>query len=493
MIYPPTGGFTDYNTPTGVLYVATYLKKHGYNVKFIDCSITKNFLEIILAEVKDAIALCSYCMSIHIKYIIPLLTSVKQVNPNIKVILGGPHPTLFPEQTAADPLIDFVCIGEGEETTLELINFIVDPKNNKNYSDIKGICYNNGNEIITTLIRPFIDMDKLPFIDWELMEPSAIKSMSDKIARVQTSRGCPFLCSFCINVVSKNSKMRYRSPKLVVDEMEYLVKKFNVKRIGIRDEVFLMNRKNVQEICEEIIHRNLKITWLCNPHIRFLRENWTSENLLNLMKKSGCNKLQGGGESGSQRVLDMLHKTVSPLDILNFVKRCKKHNIVPLIAFMTGLPTETKKEQLQTLRLIYKILESNPATFINGPATFRVYPGGELYNQCIQNYNLKMPTSFRDWIHSDTIGGYKNPWIDHLYFSQNLWSHVTFARLDKLNQLTSVCKKISKKYNIILAILAFFYGKISHFRLKHNFYHINIDFYILYLYWRLNGEIPEFS
>lgn len=492
IIYPPTGSITDYNTPMGALYIATYLQEHGYDVKFIDCSVEDDWHNQVSAEVKDAICIGSYCMSIHIKYLIPLLEEVKKINPSIKTVLGGAHPTLFPEQTAADPLVDFVVVGEGEETMLELVQFI--EENATDFSSVKGISFKTGvGGVHSTPNREFIDMDTLPFVDWSLMSQKALDSMKTKIARVQTSRGCPFLCAFCINVVSKNGKMRYRSPQKVVDEIEHLVNTYGVKRIGIRDEVFLLNRQKAREIAEGIIDRGIKITWLANPHVRFLRESWVDDEYLDLLKRSGCTKLQCGGESGSQRVLDMLHKTVTPEDILNFVRRTNKHGIISLVAFMTGLPTETREEQLETLKLIWRILDLAPETFINGAAMFRPYPGGELFDRCVKEYGLEIPKTFKDWADVETIGGNKPPWVDRLWFDQNLWTHVTFARLSKVGQLTEMCKKISQKYGIHYAIAAYLYGKLSHARLKYNYYGFPFEFYALHLLWKWRGEIPELS
>lgn len=499
LLYPPTGSFTDYNTPTGTLYVATYLKQHGYDVTFIDCSVEENYMERVREAVKDALCIGSYCMSVHIKHLIPLLEEVKRINPAIKTVLGGAHPTLFPEQTVTDPLVDFVVIGEGEATMLELVQTLEKSEEpfapiETDFSKIKGIAFKNWAGIpIITGQREFMDMDTLPFVDWNLMSEKALESMKTKIGRVQTSRGCPFHCKFCINVVSKNGKMRYRSPKLVVDEIEHLVKTYGVHRIGIRDEVFLLNRQNAKEIAQGIIDRGIKITWLANPHVKFLRESWVDDEYLDLLKRSGCTKLQCGGESGSQRILDMLNKTITPEDILNYVKRAKKHGIISLVAFMTGLPSETRKEQLETLKLIWEILDAAPETFINGAALYRPYPGGELFNQCVKEYGLKMPESFRGWADIETIGGTKPPWVDRLWFDQNLWTHVTFARASKVGYLSEMCKKILEKYGLHYAIAAYFYGKLSHARLKYNLYSLPFEFYALHLLWKWRGEIPELS
>lgn len=511
MIYPPTGNITDYNTPTGTLYVSTYLQEHGYDVRFIDCSVEENWHERVLKEVKDAICFGSYCMSIHIKHLVPLMEEVKAANPKIKIVLGGAHPTLFPEQTAAEPLVDFVVRGEGEGTMLELVQFI--EKGATEFSSVKGISFKKfpdsgitGNDyqntissnnfagvIYNTPDREFMDMDKLPFVNWNFLCKKALDSMKARISRIQTSRGCPFKCSFCINVVSKNSRMRYRSASRVLDEMEYMINTWGVNRFGVRDEVFLTNRKQVREFAQGIIDRGLKVTWFANPHIKYTRESWIDDEFMSLLVRSGCNKLQCGGESGSQRILDMLHKTITPEDILNFVKRAHKYNIVPLVAFMTGLPSETKEEQLETLKLIWQILEVAPECFINGAAMFRPYPGGELYERCVKEYNLKMPTSFRGWMHVETIGGTKPPWVKDLYFSQNLWTHTMFARYEKLGQLTDICKKINKKYGLFAAVAAYVWGKVSYYRLKYNYYGFPIDFMALQAYWHCRKEIPELS
>jgi len=491
MLYPPCGYHHHYNTPTGLLYVATVLKEKGYEVKFIDCLVEKDYRTRIMNELDGTLCVGAYCMSTHIKYLLPLLQEIKAAKPDIKVILGGPHPTLFPEQTAEDGLVDFVVRGEGEETMLELVAAL--EKGETDFAYIKGITYKQDGRVVNTPNREFLDMDSLPFVDWGLMSPLALKSMASLIGRVQTSRGCPFKCAFCINVVTNNRRMRYRSPVKVVDEIEHLVKDFGVRRVGIRDEVFLANRQQAREIAEKIIRQGIKITWIANPHIRYFGEKWVDNDFLDLLARSGCDKLQSGGESGSQRILDMLHKTITPDDILNSVRRAKKHGIISLVAFMTGVPGETEKEQMETLKLIWKILEIAPETFINGPAMYRPYPGGELYDKCVREYGLKMPKTLKEWSHLEMIGGTKPPWVKRMYFVQNLWTHVTFARLSNLGQLGGVCKKIAKKYGVITAVAAFIFAKISHFRLKHCFYFFPLEFWLLHVYWKIKGEVPEYS
>ena len=196
-------------------------------------------------------------------------------------------------------------------------------------------------------------------------------------------------------------------------------------------------------------------------------------------------------------MLDILHKMITPDDILNFVERAKKHGIMPVISFLTGVPGETKEEQLETLRLIWKILEIEPRTIINGPAMYRPYPGGELFDMCVNTYGLKMPETLSGWVNTESLGGPKPPWVENLYFTQNLWTHVTFACYSKSGQLRKMCIDIFRSRGVmcgvIPALAVFVFAKLAHFRLKHCFYKFPIEFWLLHIYWRIQGSVPEYS
>lgn len=282
--------------------------------------------------------------------------------------------------------------------------------------------------------------------------------------------------------------MRYRSPENVLDEIEILYKEHKITRIGFRDEIFISNRKQVKEIAQGLIDRGIKVTWIANPRCEFLRESFIDDDYLKLLADSGANKLQCGGESGSQRVLDMLRKGIKVEDILNFVRRAKKFNIIPLVAFMTGLPTETEEEQMQTMRLIRDILRIHPKAIINGPASFRPYPGGELYDMCIKEYGLKMPESLEEWADAEELGGTRPPWVRDAVLNRFLWTSVKVATLSP--------KQIwDKTYKNPLKCLAvFLFSFVCKFRLRYVFYKLPVEFYLLEWWYRfILRKIPDFS
>ena len=486
LIYPPTGQITHYNTPTGLLYVGTVLKKSGYDVRLVDCSVEPAYRDILDEEVKDTDIIGIYAMSVHIRYLLPELARLKQINDRVKIVWGGPHALLFPEQTAKSPFADVVVKGEGEEAMLEIVRGYESGK--LDLHNILGIAFREDGQVYTTEYRDFIDMDTLPFLDWTLVKKEVFDAVRKSIIRVQASRGCPYKCAFCINVLTKNKKMRYRTAENVLDEIEHLYNEYKIQRVGFRDELFMSNRRQVKAIAEGLIERKIPITWLANPRCEYLKESYIDDDYLKLLAESGCTKLQTGGESGSQRILDLLRKDIKVDDILNFVRRVTKFNMVPLVAFMTGIPTETKQEQLETLRLIRDIRRINPKTTINGPANYRPYPGGELYDLCLKKYGLKMPQSLEEWASAEILGGTRPPWVKRMYFNQYIWSSLLAATAPR----QAIRERLQK--NPLKGMAFVLFSIVARLRLRFAFYRLPIEFHLLDWYYRyILKKVPNFS
>ena len=486
LIYPPTGTISTYNTPTGLLYIATVLKHQGYRVKLVDCSVEPQYQDVLDREIVDTDLLGVYAMSVHIRHLLPELRRLKEKNPRVKIVWGGPHAILFPEQTARSPFADIVVPGEGEDVMLDLVRGVESGK--LDLHQVGGICFKENGGVVSTPVRPFVDVNQLPILDWSMLKPEVLDVVKRSIIRVQASRGCPYRCAFCINVLTKNRKMRYRDPLNVLKEIDFLSREFNIQRVGFRDEVFMSNRQQVRDIAQGLLDRNIRITWLANPRVEYLRESYVKDDYLKLLADSGCNKLQCGGESGSQRILELLHKGIKVDDVLNFVRRTKRFNIIPLVAFMTGIPTETKAEQMQTLRLIREILRIQPRAFINGPANYRPYPGGELYDMCVRDYGLKMPDTLEEWEHAEILGGSRPPWVQDMTFNQFLWTSTKAST----NTPAYVWQKI--RQNPFKGLAIFFLTVISKLRMRWLFYRFPFEFYLLDFYYsRIRKQVPEMS
>lgn len=492
LLYPPQTLDTptlDYNTPVGLLYVGSYLKERGYAVKLIDCLVEEDYEHKIFDEVKNATCIGAYVMSCHIKNLLPILDRIKKEYPLIKVVLGGPHPTLFPGQTAEDSVVDFVVRDEGEETMFELMKAFQEHRND--FSNIRGITYRLNGKIIDNPARPSIDLDTLPFIDWDLCNVKVRNEFTKgKIIRIVTNRGCPYKCAFCIHVVTMNRKMRYRSPQKVLAEIERNLEVYKAHRVGIRDDMHFVNIEQTKEIVHGIIDRKLKITWLGNVRADYFRKGWLDDEFLPVLVKSGLNKLSFGAESGSERILKLLDKEITTTEIIYAVKQMKKYNIIPVIAFLSCIPGETFVDFMKTMKLIRQLHDICPDAWFNGPAMLRPYPGGKLYDICVKEYGYKKPNTFREWAKHDYATEERITWVRNIDFYKYLWISLLYGR----NKVTY--KQIIKEEGRHLhrMMLKFILKAIWTWRFKTLNYSFPLDYTLYANYYRLkHGSNPDLS
>lgn len=356
-------------------------------------------------------------MTSQISQALKVLKIIKELDSQIPVIVGGVHPTLFPEQVLREPEIDFCVMYEGEETIIELTQEL--KNNSADFHKIKGIGYKKNGAVMINPKREFIKMDTLPFINWDLldMSPYMLTKMSFLGSRhsvnIQSSRGCPYTCTFCINVCLKE-RWRCKSPERVIEEIRKAKEKLNINFVYFRDENFFVKKDRALEIATGM--KELGIEWCANARANYFNDrNLSVETLTQL---SNCNlKMLGiGAESGSQRILDKLSKGITVEDVIRTAEYLSTTDIIGNFSFLTGIPTETKEEILATVNVIKKIQKINKKIILAGPQIFRPYPGGTLYEECIR-YGLQAPQSLEEWATVDlleTRGGLplsKLPWI----------------------------------------------------------------------------------
>ncbi len=305
---------------------------------------------------------------------------VKSVGKNITVVFGGAHPSAFPEEVLKDRNVDAVAIGEGEMTMSDIVQKM------GQLSKVKGVAYKEKGK---TKINPpgeFIyDLDSLPFPARHLLpmdEYFAAKSThggeaKSPVTSMITSRGCPGNCNFCSIHAIWGHKWRARSPKNVVDEIEHLVKKYNVKEIHFEDDNLTLNKKRMMDICDEIEKRGLagKFRWTTPNGVMVAT---LDEEVITKMKAAGCYALSFGIESGSQRILKEVIRKYVPFDRLREIVRvCGKLGIETTGSFIIGLPGETKETFRETIDFAKK-LNLDKASFLAATP----FPGTELYNLC---------------------------------------------------------------------------------------------------------------
>ncbi|MBU1076026.1 MAG: B12-binding domain-containing radical SAM protein, partial [Spirochaetes bacterium] len=366
--------------PLGLIYLAAYLEENNHTVKVIDADAGRHTVDDILNDVKsfkpDLIGVTGTT---------PVFNSAKTLIQSIAkkfdipIIMGGVHLSVMPEDTMEKiPEIKVGVIGEGEETLLEIVRMY--SKKKKNLNSIKGIVYREKGKIKRTPVRPAMDLNKLPMPDRELLDLdyylfSVPGKGFERTTLLATSRGCPYSCTFCSSKTIWGQCVRLRDVENVLDEIDHVVNKLNIKYINFSDDTFTLNRNRIIEICEGIKKRNLDFKWEAMS-----RANLLDEELLKLMKETGLTRLSIGIESGDPEILKRMKKGIELDDIRKVYKLVNKLKIETRGSLMIGHPYETKKSVWNTFKFIRK-LKGLLQVYINIATPF---PGTEMYEMALK-------------------------------------------------------------------------------------------------------------
>jgi magnesium-protoporphyrin IX monomethyl ester (oxidative) cyclase len=311
---------------------------------------------------------------------------VKGVNKDIITVLEGQHPSARPEDCLANPNTDFVVIGEPENAIFELVDAL--GKETRDLKKIRGIGFVKNGVPVITAPRPLLeDLDSLPFPARHLLpieeyyaavKENPLRGEINKPWTIMiTSRGCPYDCVFCTHHIVWGRKWRGRSPENVVDELEQVIKTYHVKQIDFLDDNMTLDRKRMENICDLIVKRGLRVEWFTPNGVR---ADTLDEKLLRKMKRSGCKKIRVAPESGVQRVVDqIIKKNLDLRSVERAVVLCKKVGIKVGCFFVIGLIGETKEEIKETINYAYKLRQLGADSFIFSIAT-PIY-GTKLYEQ----------------------------------------------------------------------------------------------------------------
>ncbi len=299
---------------------------------------------------------------------------IKNRYPDSKVVLGGIHPTVLPDEVLGVDTVDFAVRGEAEKILLELYDAI---KNNKDYSKIKGLSYKNGGKLAHNPPAELPALDDFPPFPYHLFKNDRGKYNFGFIA---SSRGCPYDCIFCSQRVISGQKFRYVPEEMVIGEIDELINKHGQTHINFVDDNFTANKQRIFRLCELMIKNGFheKATFDCQT-----RADAVNDEILALLKKAGFRVINYGLETASERLMVMLNKKETVADNIAAVKLAKKHGLRVSGTFIFGLPTETKEERRQAYELAKK-LDLDYVRFNNATP----YPGTRLYEMAKEEGRL---------------------------------------------------------------------------------------------------------
>lgn len=397
LIKPNLSAFSTVEPPLGLAYLSAAAIKNGHKVAIIDAHAEDIGVDAICARISksapDVVGI--YSTTPQIYEALDIARKIKESSQSIFIVFGGPHPTVLPDEALSSTVVDAVIRDEGVIIFKNLLDTL-DKK--RDLGEIKGLSWAkqtlSGLEIIHNQSQPLVeDLDSLPFPNWDPLNFRLYRSPtknSHPYLPIVTTLGCPYHCIYCFQA---GRQFRLRSPYSVVNEIEYLIRKYGIKEVEIIDDNFTLNLEHATGVCEEIISRKIKIAWNIPGGIRVDR---VSEKLIDLMKKAGCYALSFGVESGSQKVLSTVQKEIDLEQTRKAVSLVKKAGIRITAFVMIGFPYERKKDMMQTINFV-RDLDVDYAQFqIAVP-----YPRTQLY-ELVEKEGRFLT---RDWSKFDRYSG----------------------------------------------------------------------------------------
>ncbi|MBN1471399.1 MAG: B12-binding domain-containing radical SAM protein [Syntrophaceae bacterium] len=447
--------------PLSLLGAAAKLDEAGYPIILIDQRSSADWKD----DLRNALMQNPICVGVtsmtgsQITCALDMSAFVKQQS-FAPVVWGGVHATLFPLQTVENPLIDIVIKGEGEESFLELV---LRMERGESLRGLEGVVYKDRGEIVNNPDRPFLDLDTLPPVPYHLIDVDKYLHRyfdEDRVLEFETSRGCPFNCTFCYNPLYSRRRWRALSASRVLDLLTPLVETYGVSAFHFVDDSFFIDQERTREIMKGVLKRQ----WLIKMGFQGSRIDTfdqMSDADLELIIEAGGAYLQVGVESGSPRILEILNKNIHPENVLAFNRRLARYpRLKVYYNFMCGFPTETREDVLQSTTLAWALLRDNPQALISAFHFYKPYPGTSLCEQIVH----------MDDVTPKTLEGWGNfNWTQYVGRDQDKETRKLMERIEIVSVLAD--RKMSyQSDSAVLRILAAMYRPLARFRLKHNWY-----------------------
>lgn len=365
--------------PLGLAYIAAYLKARGHPCSIIDGIAEPRPIEELVRESKSYDVVGITIVSAYALRALELIRAMKAEAGTPPVVVGGPHVTALPESTVRQGA-DVAVVGEGEQSMLEIVEWLGGAKDRATLHAIRGIGFLHDGRYVFTGNRPRIDpLDQVPLPDRTLLpmhryRSSIARATAQPSHSLLTSRGCPGVCSFC-SKLTFGTHVRYFSTERILEEFFLLRDRYGARDVAVWDDNFVSNPEVALAVCDGLRSRKFGRTWSVEARI-----DGVDRSVLAALKAAGCTYIAYGIESGSQRILDYIHKKITKEQVRAVVAMTKEIGIPIRGYFMLGFPGETLGEMEETVKFALE-LDVEVASF----TLFIPLPGTVEYRRACQS------------------------------------------------------------------------------------------------------------
>ncbi|MBI1808037.1 MAG: B12-binding domain-containing radical SAM protein [Ignavibacteria bacterium] len=406
ILYNPVAPY--YTLPLQYLALSSVIDKTKYEIKIVDARIEKSAAHAH-DKVKELLpnAVClgvSIITGTPIKDAVIVSRMAKQLAPNVPVVWGGWHPSIFPEQCIREGFADYCVFGQGELTFLELLDALL---SNSGFDKIFGLAYLKNNKFHENAERKFVDINRFPPYDYDLIPIETYFNLKG-IRQIDfySSQGCPYRCGFCADPYIYSRRWSgLKGSRMLVDVFD-AVRKYHVDDVLFQDENFFANKNRVIEFCTGIQENGMKFTWAATSRADQVAP--LDDDLLKDMARSNLRKVIIGAESGSQEMLDFMKKDTLVEEAIISAEKLNRHRIGAVFGFIVGFPEESFEDTLRTIETIKEIKHINPRFEFN-IFFFTPYPGTDLFNYIVEK-GYRVPQTLSEWSDIDFIM-YAGYWV----------------------------------------------------------------------------------
>lgn len=389
VLYNPRAVF--YTMPLSLLALASSLDRGKVDVVIIDGRLEADPVRTVVAASKGAVCVgITVLTGAPIHDALAVSRAVKADQPACPIVWGGWHPSLFANECLADPSVDIVVSGQGEDAFRDIVDRLM-----------------AGEPVAVAHARPLKELGQFPAHDYSLIPVERYFAL--KGARqidYISSQGCRFRCAFCADPAVFARAWTGLTPERIADEVSFLHRHYAFSDLAFQDETFFTSAPRINALADEFLERNLRITWTAT--LRADQACRLGDELFAKAVRAGLRRVMVGVESGSQEMLDRLQKDMKLEQVRTTAEMCTRHGVGAIFNFIVGFPGESPQSMQATLSLAKELRRSN-AAFETPIFYYRPYPGNPMAEQsAAQGYVF--PRGLEEWANFDYVGG-RGPWI----------------------------------------------------------------------------------
>jgi radical SAM superfamily enzyme YgiQ (UPF0313 family) len=403
VLYNPRAVF--YTMPLGILSVGSQLDPARFEVILVDGRLEQDPVAALREHLDEALCLgVTVLTGAPIRDALHISRAAKQIRPDLPVIWGGWHPSMFAGECLADPSVDVTVQGQGEATLGEIVERLA---RGDSLEGCLGCAFVANGQLHFNPPRPMKELDSFRPHDYGLIDVERYYRLKGRRQLDYiSSQGCHFRCAFCADPFVYQRRWEGLSPARMGQEVETLWKRYGFTDLSFQDETFFTHESRVDAIAEEFLRRKLPITWAAT--MRADQGSRLSEETFAKCRSSGLRRVIIGVESGSQEMIDRIQKDIRLEQVFLAAERCRRYGVAAQFPFIVGFPGESDQNVRASLDVAKRLGAMSPK-FETPIFYFRPYPGTQITTEVVHN-GFALPCSLEDWATFDYVGSI-GPWV----------------------------------------------------------------------------------